>query len=289
MLSTARLQLIPCTAAYFEAALAGHHVLSAVLGVAAAEGWPGSAEAAAVLAPGYQHLRRQPHLLGWWTYLVVHREAGQLIGLAGFKGRPSAEGTVEIGYSLMPEYRGQGLATEAARALVDFAFRHPEVRRVEALTLPARNASCRVLEKAGLRFAGTVLDPAEGEVWQWARLRPLTAPATAAVLRGVAALLALGLAACGPSGGSAAEPAAPLSEAPVADVGRALFAQNCAICHGANGKLGLNGAHDLTKSNLNQNGRVYIVTNGLGKMPSFKDQLTPEQIQQVTAYSLTLK
>lgn len=78
-------------------------------------------------------------------------------------------------------------------------------------------------------------------------------------------------------------PAAALAE------GKALFTRNCAVCHGPDGKLGLNGAHDLTRSNLNATGRVYMVTNGLGKMPSFKNQLTPEQIEQVVAYSLTLK
>lgn len=71
--------------------------------------------------------------------------------------------------------------------------------------------------------------------------------------------------------------------------GQALFQKNCARCHGANGKLGLNGAHDLTKSNLNAFGRTYMVTNGMGKMPAFSKVLTPEQVQQVVAYSLTLK
>ncbi|TGD81569.1 c-type cytochrome [Hymenobacter wooponensis] len=73
--------------------------------------------------------------------------------------------------------------------------------------------------------------------------------------------------------------------------GKALFLKNCAVCHGADGRLGLNGARDLTKSNLNQQGRIYQVTNGSisKKMPAFADKLTPEQIQQVVAYSLTLK
>lgn len=71
--------------------------------------------------------------------------------------------------------------------------------------------------------------------------------------------------------------------------GQALYEQNCALCHGSDGKRGLNGAHDLTKSNLNQAGRVYMVTNGLGNMPAFKNQLSPEQIEQVAAYSLTLQ
>ena len=83
-----------------------------------------------------------------------------------------------------------------------------------------------------------------------------------------------------PAGPRAAPPALP---------GKVLFQQNCARCHGANGRLGANGAHDLTKSNLNDFGRTYLVTNGLGKMPAFKAQLTPAQIAQVVAYSQTLK
>ena len=71
--------------------------------------------------------------------------------------------------------------------------------------------------------------------------------------------------------------------------GKALFQQNCAVCHGNDGKLGVNGAHDLTKSNLNTTGRVYMVTNGLGKMPAFKKTLTEEEIEQVVAYSMTLQ
>ena len=76
---------------------------------------------------------------------------------------------------------------------------------------------------------------------------------------------------------------------PPALPGQAIFQKNCVRCHGANGKRGLNGAHDLTKSNLNEFGRTYLVTNGLGKMPAFGKKLTPEQVQQVVAYSLTMK
>ncbi|WP_324675128.1 cytochrome c [Hymenobacter sp. GOD-10R] len=71
--------------------------------------------------------------------------------------------------------------------------------------------------------------------------------------------------------------------------GKSLFQQNCTACHGANGKLGANGAHDLTKSNLTVTGRVYIVKNGLGKMPAFKSTLTDEEIEQVVTYSMTLR
>ena len=71
--------------------------------------------------------------------------------------------------------------------------------------------------------------------------------------------------------------------------GQAIFQKNCVRCHGANGKRGAFGAHDLTKSNLNAFGRTYLVTNGLGKMPAFGKTLTPVQVQEVVAYSLTLQ
>ncbi|GAB2856847.1 hypothetical protein GCM10027044_15870 [Hymenobacter ruber] len=80
-----------------------------------------------------------------------------------------------------------------------------------------------------------------------------------------------------------------VSAAPPVLPGQAIFQKNCVRCHGTNGKLGLNSAHDLTKSNLNAFGRTYLVTNGMGKMPAFGKKLTPEQVQQVVAYSLTLK
>ena len=71
--------------------------------------------------------------------------------------------------------------------------------------------------------------------------------------------------------------------------GQLLYQKNCARCHGANGQLGRNGAHNLSKSNLNAFGRTYLVTNGLGKMPAFGRKLTPGQVQEVVAYSLTLR
>ncbi len=79
------------------------------------------------------------------------------------------------------------------------------------------------------------------------------------------------------------------SAGPPLQPGQLLFQKNCMRCHGANGKLGANGAHNLTKSNLNAFGRTYLVTNGIGKMPAFGKTLTPAQVQEVVAYSLTLR
>ena len=46
-------------------------------------------------------------------------------------------------------------------------FSHEHVKRVDAHTLAEPNASVRVLEKAGMEFAGAMEDPDVGEVWHW--------------------------------------------------------------------------------------------------------------------------
>ena len=71
--------------------------------------------------------------------------------------------------------------------------------------------------------------------------------------------------------------------------GAELFKSNCVICHGADGKLGLNGAGDLSKSTLDKNARIELVTNGKNAMTPFKALLSPEEIEAVAEYTFSLK
>jgi RimJ/RimL family protein N-acetyltransferase len=100
-------------------------------------------------------------------FSLVHRDSGTVIGSAGFKGPPDCEGNVEIAYGVAPEHQGKGFATEAAQALVAYAFSREWVRSVRAHTLPQANASTRVLTKCGFRRVGEVIDPEDGLVWRW--------------------------------------------------------------------------------------------------------------------------
>ena len=104
-----------------------------------------------------------------WThgFSLVHRDSDVVVGKSGFKGPPAADGVVEIAYGVVPDYQGKGYATEAAQALVAFAFRSGRVRVVRAHTLPESNASTRVLTKCGFRHIGEVIDPEDGLVWRW--------------------------------------------------------------------------------------------------------------------------
>lgn len=104
-------------------------------------------------------------------YAVVDKKDRLVVGTAGFKGPPSEQGVVEIGYGIAPIYGGRGYATQAAEALVAFAFTHHTVQTVCAHTLPASNASTRVLTKCGFAYVGDVQDPDDGPVWRWERTR----------------------------------------------------------------------------------------------------------------------
>lgn len=64
----------------------------------------------------------------------------------------AAGSEAELGWLIAPEHQGQGLATEAARALVNLCFGALGVRRVVASTFEANRASWRVMEKTGMRL-----------------------------------------------------------------------------------------------------------------------------------------
>jgi len=77
-----------------------------------------------------------------------------VFGSAGFKGKPDEDGEIEIGYGISPHYRRQGYTFEAASALKDWAFAHPEVRQLNAECLPDNVGSARILQKLGMTNLG---------------------------------------------------------------------------------------------------------------------------------------
>jgi RimJ/RimL family protein N-acetyltransferase len=86
-------------------------------------------------------------------------EERTLIGTAGYKGPPTEDGTVEVGYGIVTDHRRRGYASEAMRALVARAFRLPGVRRVIAETLPELTPSIGVLRKGGFALIGEGSEP----------------------------------------------------------------------------------------------------------------------------------
>ncbi len=171
---TPRLRLVAATAALLRAELAGPDVLAAALGTTVPPHWPPELyDRDAVLhsLAAAEASAHDPPRWGSW-YVVEPSADGQsdtLAGVCGFHGPPTGEGDVEVGYSLLPAFRGRGYATEAVRALASFAFADPAVRRVAAETLPHLGASIRVMERAGFAPAD---DPSSPEVVRYELPRP---------------------------------------------------------------------------------------------------------------------
>ncbi len=71
--------------------------------------------------------------------------------------------------------------------------------------------------------------------------------------------------------------------------GKAIYDVACVACHGADGKLGVGGAKDLTQSTLSHEGKVDMITNGKGLMTPFKGQLSEQEIDAVARYVDSIK
>jgi RimJ/RimL family protein N-acetyltransferase len=87
-------------------------------------------------------------------FLVLLAATGQVVGDAGWKGGPDADGSAEIGYGLAASVRGQGLGTELVRALAHWALRQPGCTTVRAEVLPGNLPSRRALERTGFTCQG---------------------------------------------------------------------------------------------------------------------------------------
>ena len=64
--------------------------------------------------------------------------------------------TAELGYYIAEEYWGKGIMTEAVRQICEYVFRESDIIRIYAEPFVYNIASCRVLEKAGFQYEGTL-------------------------------------------------------------------------------------------------------------------------------------
>lgn len=110
---------------------------------------------------------------GWGTRLFVLDEPPMLVGWGGFKG-PPADGVVELGYSIAPDLRGRGIASDAVRLMLREASSQSEVQAVVAHTVAEPGPSTRVLEKTGFVRDCEVTDESDRRLWRWRHEKPLS-------------------------------------------------------------------------------------------------------------------
>jgi RimJ/RimL family protein N-acetyltransferase len=92
--------------------------------------------------------------MGLGKMKLVERETGRFVGRAGFS--PYGHNDHELGFTIAPDYRGRGYATEIARALARRFFEDGRAARFIAFAHPDNAASLAVIRKLGMRACGTV-------------------------------------------------------------------------------------------------------------------------------------
>jgi RimJ/RimL family protein N-acetyltransferase len=157
-IATPRLDLVPARLAALDAELRSPAELAAVLGAEVPGDWPPGEYDLSAIRYFRDHLAADPDAAEWYAWYALLRptDTGRptLVAAAGFFGPPDDGGSVEIGYSVVPAFAGQGFATEIVRALVDHAFASGRVRRILAHTTAGNSGSVKVLEHAGFVYVG---------------------------------------------------------------------------------------------------------------------------------------
>ena len=162
---SARLHLVAIDLGLAELQLSDPEAFFELLGVERPSVWPPELMDRAALEWAHKALEDDPESHGWlfWVFILVGRggKKNAACGAGGFKGRPDETGTVEVGYSVLDDYRSRGIASEATEALIGWAGRNGAVRRVIGHTLPDLIASRRVLEKTGFEEEARFFDEDE--------------------------------------------------------------------------------------------------------------------------------
>ena len=156
-LQTDRLTLVAGTSALGHAEVEDREHFATLLHAEVPSAWPPPLNDVDSMIWFTQYIESNPGSDGWVKWYFLLKRQGQrplAVGNGGFKGTADPSGTVEVGYSILEEYHGKGLAPEAIKALIRWAFTHDGVHRVIAHTFPELRPSIRVMEKCGLTYVG---------------------------------------------------------------------------------------------------------------------------------------
>jgi RimJ/RimL family protein N-acetyltransferase len=97
---------------------------------------------------------------GFGLLACERRDDGEAIGICGLIRRPKLD-DVDLGYALLPGFRGRGYVTEAGRATLDWARDAHALRRVVAIVTPGNAPSVAVLARLGFVFERAVTMPGD--------------------------------------------------------------------------------------------------------------------------------
>jgi ribosomal-protein-alanine N-acetyltransferase len=159
-----QVRLLAATVPLLEALDQDRTLFGELIGSPVPDGWPEFPEA---IGFTMERLRSAPGSdTSWSMQFFLDHGTGRLVGSGGFVA-PPVDRSVEIGYEVAPEFRGQGYGAGAARAMVEQAVASGEVDHVIAHTLPGPNPSTGVLVSLGFEHVADQEDPEVGRVWEW--------------------------------------------------------------------------------------------------------------------------
>jgi ribosomal-protein-alanine N-acetyltransferase len=127
---------------------------------------------------GKEEFKTDEDVLKWISWVQSKNDEGRLIvnfyiwltrtnqciGRVYIHSKPELNGEVEIAYGISEEYRNNGYATEAAKAVVQFAFEEAGQDVLVAIVKPKNIASRRVIEKLGFIYQSVRMVPDENGV-----------------------------------------------------------------------------------------------------------------------------
>jgi RimJ/RimL family protein N-acetyltransferase len=176
LLVTPRLRLVPITVPMVEAVMAGRReAAEALVQARMPERWPNRDLVERAFTASLEAIRADPETRLWGDRVMVlpgaQGEPDRVVGSVVFHGRPGEEGLAEIAYGVEEASQGQGYATEAVGASLDWAFTQPGVRAVHAATFAWHMPSLRVIEKVGMVRVGTREHEVLGEMLVFERQR----------------------------------------------------------------------------------------------------------------------
>jgi [ribosomal protein S5]-alanine N-acetyltransferase len=184
-LVTARLRLVPITLEMIEGVMQRDRARAeAALDVALRDTgwkddacarfpheWPNEELVARAFPFALDAIRADPDTRLWGDSMLLPLEGPpRVLGSVVFKGRPT-DGIAEVAYGIEESSRGQGLASEATQACVDWALSQEGIEAVQATTFPWHVASLGVIRKLGMRPCGSREHDILGELLVFERRR----------------------------------------------------------------------------------------------------------------------
>ncbi len=104
-----------------------------------------------------EHHEKNFELERMYEFAITDKQSGRLYGAIALSNHPQYKNG-EMAYWIGEQYWGKGYGTEAAKAMIEFAFSEKNYHRVYARYFKSNPASGKIMEKCGMDYEGTLKD-----------------------------------------------------------------------------------------------------------------------------------